>query len=146
MQYPDLESKVAELRAAFSANSESLKSVEGRLREVQPLIKNLRNYWKLKPIQEGYFHAKNKPDYRAKHETELMIFGAAKDTLKAMLGDKKLPKLKDLENEQRKLNKMKQLLYHEREEIKHQFKQLEAVKRNVDSILGTKDVSNQLEI
>ena len=146
LQYSDLESKVAELRAAFSANSESLKAVEGRLREIQPLIKNLRNYWKLKPIQEGYFHAKNKTDYRAKHETVLMIFGAAKDTLKAMLGDKKLPKLKDLENEQRKLNKMKQLLYHEREEIKHQFKQLEVVKRNVDSILGTKDVSNQLEI
>ena len=146
LQYSDLESKVAELRAAFSANSESLKAVEGRLREIQPLIKNLRNYWKLKPIQEGYFHAKNKTDYRAKHETVLMIFGAAKDTLKAMLGDKKLPKLKDLENEQRKLNKIKQLLYHEREEIKHQFKQLEVVKRNVDSILGTKDVSNQLEI
>ena len=50
-----------------------------------------------------------------------MIFGTAKDTLKAMLGDKKLPKLKDLENEQRKLNKMKQSLYHEREEIRHQF-------------------------
>ena len=140
------QSKVAELRTAYSANSENLKAVEGRLREIQPLIKNLRNYWELKPIQEGYFCAKNKPDYRAKHGTELMIFGAAKDTLKAMLGDKKLPKLKDLENEQRKLNKMKQLLYHEREEIKHQFKQLEAVKRNVDSILGTKDVSNQLEI
>ena len=144
--YSDLESKVAELRTAYSANSENLKAVEGRLWEIQPLIKNLRNYWELKPIQEGYFCAKNKPDYRAKHGTELMIFGAAKDTLKAMLGDKKLPKLKDLENEQRKLNKMKQLLYHEREEIKHQFKQLEAVKRNVDSILGTKDVSNQLEI
>ena len=33
LQYADLESKVAELRTAFSANSESLKAVEGRLRE-----------------------------------------------------------------------------------------------------------------
>ena len=32
LQYSDLESKVAELRSAFSANSESLKAVEGRLR------------------------------------------------------------------------------------------------------------------
>ena len=107
LQYSDLEGKVAKLRAAFSANSKSLKAVKGRLREIQPLIKNLRNYWELKPIQEGYIQAKNKPDYHAEHKIELMIFGAAKGTLKAMLGDKKLPKLKDLENDQRKLNKMK---------------------------------------
>lgn len=61
LQYSDLEGKVAKLRAAFSANSKSLKAVKGRLREIQPLIKNLRNYWELKPIQEGYIQAKNKP-------------------------------------------------------------------------------------
>ena len=97
LQYSDLEDKVAELRSAFSANSESLKAVEDRLREIQPLIKNLDNYRKLKPVWEEYSRIKNKPAFREKHQAELMIFEAARKALREHYGERKWDSLKEMQ-------------------------------------------------
>lgn len=136
LQYSDLEGKVAELRAAFSANSESLKAVEGRLREIQPLIKNLNNYRKLKPVWDEYSRIKNKPAFREKHQAELMIFEAARKALRRHYGEKKWDRLKELQAERGKLTAEQDRLYAERERIKKQCKEVETVKGNVDRILG----------
>ena len=136
LQYPDLESKVAELRSAFSTNSESLKAVEGRLREIQPLIKNLDNYRKLKPVWEEYSRIKNKPAFREKHQAELMIFESARKTLREHYGERKWDSLKDLQAERGRLTAEQDRLYAERERIKKQLKEVETVKGNVDRILG----------
>ena len=136
LQYSDLESKVAELRAAFSANSESLKAVEGRLREIQPLIKNLDNYRKLKPVWDEYSRIKNKPAFREKHQAELMIFESARKALREHYGEKKWDSLKSLQTERSKLSAEQDKLYAERERIKKQLKEIETVKGNVDRILG----------
>ena len=139
LQYSDLESKVAELRAAFSANSESLKAVEGRLREIQPLIKNLDNYRKLKPVWEEYSHTKNKPAFREKHQAELMIFEASRKTLREHYGERKWDSLKELQAESNKLTVEQDRLYSERERIKKRLKEAETVKGNVDRILGNQN-------
>ena len=136
LQYSDLEGKVAELRAAFSANSESLKSVEGRLREIQPLIKNLDNYRKLKPVWNEYSHIKNKPAFREKHQAELMIFEAARIALREHYGERKWDSLRELQDERGRLTTEQDRLYAERERIKKQLKEMETVKGNVDRILG----------
>ncbi len=114
LKYSDLEGKVAELRSAFSANTESLKAVEGRLREIQPLIKNLDNYRKLKPIWEEYSRIKNKPAFREKHQAELMIFEAARKTLREHYGERKWDSLKELQTEKGKLTDEQDKLYVER--------------------------------
>jgi hypothetical protein len=77
-----------------------LKSVEARLREVQPLIKNISNYQRLKPVYDAYVKAADKPAFRAKHEAELVIYEAARSTLLAVQGEEKLPSLKSLQAEQ----------------------------------------------
>ena len=128
MQYSDLENKVAELRVAFSANSESLKSVEGRLRKIQPLIKNLDNYRKLKPIWDEYSHIKNKPAFREKHQAELMIFESARKALRDYYGEQKWDSLKVLQAERSKLTAEQDKLYAERARIKNQLKEVETVK------------------
>lgn len=51
-----------DIHSSYARTGEELKSVETRLREVQPLIKNISNYQKLNP-QYGYAdanHAQNK--------------------------------------------------------------------------------------
>ena len=81
------------------------------MREVQPLIKNISNYQRLKPVYDAYMKSVNKPTYRAKHEAELVIYEAAKSTLLAMQGDGKLPSLKSLQVEQERLMAEQQRLY-----------------------------------
>ncbi len=97
LQYSDLEKKVEDIHNSYARTGEELKSVEARLREVQPLIKNISNYQKLKPVYDAYTKVKDKSAFRAKHEAELVIFEAAKSTLLAVQGDKKLPSLKSLQ-------------------------------------------------
>ena len=78
LQYADLEKKVEDIHSAYARTGNELRSVEARLREVQPLIKNISNYQRLKPVYEAYMKAADKPSFRAKHEAELVIYEAAK--------------------------------------------------------------------
>ena len=92
--------------------------MEARLREVQPLIKNISNYQRLKPVYDAFQKAKDKPSFKAKHEAELVIFEAARSTLLAMQGEEKLPSLKTLQAEQQQLLEEQQRLYDERARLK----------------------------
>ena len=103
LQYADLEKKVEDVHSSYDRTGKELKVVEARLREVQPLIKNISNYQRLKPVYDAFQKAKDKPGFKAKHEAELVIFEAARSTLLAMQGDEKLPSLKTLQEEQQRL-------------------------------------------
>jgi len=135
LQYADLEKKVEDVRSSYARTGEDLKAVEARLRTVQPLIKNIGNYQKLKPVWDAYMKAKDKPTFRTKHEAELVIFEAAKSTLLAMQGDGKLPSLKSLQTEQQRLLDEQQRLYDERARLKKEAKTIDTMKANVDAFL-----------
>ena len=129
LQYADLEKKVEDVHSSYDRTGKELKVVEARLREVQPLIKNISNYQRLKPVYDAFQKAKDKPSFKAKHEAELVIFEAARSTLVAMQGDEKLPSLKTLQAQQ-------QRLYDERAKLKKEVKQIETIKSNVDTFLA----------
>lgn len=136
LQYADLEKKVEDVHSSYDRTGKELKGVEARLREVQPLIKNISNYQRLKPMYDAFQKAKDKPGFKAKHEAELVIFEAARSTLLAMRGDKKLPSLKTLQAEQQRLLEEQQRLYDERAKLKKEVKQIETIKSNVDTFLA----------
>ncbi|MCD8344899.1 MAG: relaxase/mobilization nuclease domain-containing protein [Oscillospiraceae bacterium] len=136
LQYSDLEAKADDVHGSYDRTDEELKRVEARLREVQPLIKNTGNYRQLKPIYDDYQKAKNKSDFRAKHEAELVIFEAAKSSLLAAQGSEKLPGLKALHAEKKQLLEEQQRLYDERAKLKKQVKEIDTIKANVDSYLS----------
>ena len=50
-------------------------------RQVQPLIKNISSYQRLKPVYDAFQRAKDKPSFKAKHEAELVIFEAARSKM-----------------------------------------------------------------
>lgn len=146
LQYVDLEAKVEDIHSSYDRTGKELKGVEVRLREIQPLIKNIGNYQRLKPVYEAYQKAKDKTAFRAKHEAELVIFEAAKSTLLAVQGDGKLPSLKALQAEQERLTEEQQRLYDERAKLKKEAKQIDTIKANVDSYLSptaSKDRENK---
>lgn len=136
LQYDDLEKKVEDVHSSYDRTGKELKGVEARLREVQPLIKNISNYQRLKPVYDAFQKAKDKPSFKAKHEAELVIFEAARSTLLAMQGDEKLPSLKTLQAEQQRLLDEQQRLYDERAKLKKEVKQIETIKSNVDTFLA----------
>ena len=136
LQYADLEKKVEDVHSSYDRTGKELKVVEARLREVQPLIKNISNYQRLKPVYDAFQKAKDKPSFKAKHEAELVIFEAARSTLLAMQGDEKLPSLKTLQAEQQRLLDEQQRLYDERAKLKKEAKQIETIKSNVDTFLS----------
>ena len=136
LQYADLEKKVEDVHGSYDRTGKELKGVEARLREVQPLIKNIFNYQRLKPVYDAFQKAKDKPGFKAKHEAELVIFEAARSTLLAMQGDEKLPSLKTLQAEQQRLLEEQQRLYDERAKLKKEVKQIETIRSNVDAFLA----------
>ena len=136
LQYAVLEKKVEDVHSSYDRTGKELKGVEARLREVQPLIKNISNYQRLKPVYDAFQKAKDKPGFKAKHEAELVIFEAARSTLLAMQGDEKLPSLKTLQAQQQRLLDEQQRLYDERAKLKKEVKQIETIKSNVDTFLS----------
>ena len=136
LQCADLEAKAEDIHSSYDRTGKELKGVEARLQEIQPLIKNIGNYQRLKPVYEAYQKAKDKTAFRAKHEAELVIFEAAKSTLLAVQGDGKLPSLKALQAEQERLTEEQQRLYDERAKLKKEAKQIDTIKANVDSYLS----------
>lgn len=136
LQYADLEKKVEDIHSSYARTGSELKNVEAKLREVQPLIKNISNYQRLKPVYDAYMKAADKPAYRAKHEAELVIYEAAKSTLLAIQGDGKLPSLKSLQAEQQRLVDEQQRLYDERAKLKKEARLIDTMKANVDDFLS----------
>ena len=136
LQYTDLEKKVEDVHSSYDRTGKELKGVEARLREVQPLIKNISNYHRLKPVYDAFQKAKDKPSFKAKHEAELVIFEAARNTLLAMQGDEKLPSLKTLQAEQQRLLDEQQQLYDERARLKKEARMIDTLKANVDDFLS----------
>ena len=136
LQYADLEKKVEDIHSSYARTGEDLKRIEARLRKVQPLIKNISNYQRLKPVYDAFQKAKDKTSFRSKHEAELVIFEAARSTLLAVQGNGKLPSLKSLQAEQERLSEEQQSLYDERAKLKKEAKQIDTIKANVDSYLS----------
>lgn len=136
LQYADLEKKVEDVHSSYDRTGKELKGVEARLREVQPLIKNISTYQKLKPVYDAYSKTKNKPSFRAAHEAELVVFEAAKSTLLAMQDGEKLPSMKSLQAEQQRLLEEQQRLYDERARLKKEAKVIDTMKANVDDFLS----------
>ena len=135
LQYADLEKKVEDVHSSYDRTGKELKGVEARLREVQPLNKNISNYQRLKPVYDAFQKAKDKSGFKAKHEAELVIFEAARSTLLAMQGDEKLPSLKTLQAEQQRLLEEQQRLYDERAKLKKEARMIDTMKANVDIFL-----------
>ena len=134
-QYADLTAKIAEIQAESEQAADALKGVEKRLADMALLIKHITTYQKTKPIYDAYRKARNKEQYRAGHESSIILFEAAAKALKAAGVSGKLPNLAALQEEYGKLQEQKEALYADYGKLKRKVKEYDVIKRNIDSIL-----------
>ena len=90
-QYTDLVARIEEVTAASEQAADALKDVEKRLTDMSLLIKNISTYQKTKPVYDAYRKAKNAEQYRASHESSIILHEAAVKALRAAQFGGKLP-------------------------------------------------------
>lgn len=134
-QYTDLESRIEEITSASEQAADALKGVEKRLADMALLIKNISTYQKTKPIYDAYRAAKNKAQYRAGQESNIILHEAAARAIKAAGISGKLPSVATLQAEYGKLQEQKEALYADYGKLKKQVKEYGVIKQNIDSIL-----------
>ena len=134
-QYGDLTAKTAEIAAESEQAADALKSAEKRLADMALLIKNITTYQKTKPVYDAYRKAKNAEQYRAVHESSIILHEAAVKALRAARIGGKLPDTATLQAEYAKLQEQKEALYTDYGKLKKEVKEYDVIKRNIDSIL-----------
>ena len=134
-QYTDLIARIDEITAASEQAADALKNVERRLADMAVLIKSITTYQKTKPVYEAYKKAKNKEQFRAAHESDLILYEAAAKALRAANVGGKLPSVAALQAEYAKLTAQKEALYSDYGKLKKQVKEYDTMKRNIDSFL-----------
>lgn len=134
-QYADLVARIDEITAASEQAADALKGLEKRLADMAVLIKNITTYQKTKPTCEAYKKAKNKEQFRATHESDLILYEAAAKALRAANIGGKLPSVAALQAEYAKLTEQKEALYADYGKLKKQVKEYDTMKRNIDSFL-----------
>ena len=133
-QYSDLVSRIEEVTAASEQAADALKGAEKRLADMALLIKNITTYQKTKPAYDAYRAAKDKGQYRAAHESSIILHEAAATSLKAA-GVAKLPSVAALQDEYAKLQEQREALYADYGKLKKQVGEYGVIKKNIDSIL-----------
>ena len=137
LQYVDLETKIAEVAAAFDTAADSLKTAETRIWEMSALMKNISNYQKTKNVYDGYKTAADKNIYRRENKKAIFLHESAGKALKSFAGESgKLPNPATLQADYSRLVEKKNSLRAEYSKLKNQANEYGIIKKNVDSILN----------
>ncbi|MGO0985145.1 relaxase/mobilization nuclease domain-containing protein [Clostridioides difficile] len=133
--YEQLQGKLDEVVAAHDRLLSSIKEKEQRIADIGLLIKHTAAYREYKPIYEQYKKSSDKEKFLRGQESKIILFEAAARALKQM-GVQKLPDTAALQAERDTLTEEKQKQYGEYQKIQNQAKEMDTIKRNVDSLLS----------
>ena len=143
--YEALDRKLAKLIAAVDDSLASIKSVEGRIAELNLIAKYAATYRKCRPIYSRYRKSEDKEKFLRGHETEIILFEAAVRELKR-LGAVPLPATEKLEAGLSELTVRKGTLYAQYTTAKRQAKEYDTIKRNLDILLPPEQsIAQELE-
>lgn len=138
----DLSQSVDSATASFNKASEALTATQKRLATVREMKKQLSIYLKNKPVHIEYRKVKNKKQYLAEHEPELMLYDAAKSALKSAQNDGKFPTMKLLVAEEKELQTAKNLQYESYKKAKQLLIELQTLQSNETSIIGNRNLKS----
>lgn len=132
----ELEQLLSSTQSDFEDKRLSLKNTEDCLKTVNLLIKNSGQYLAHKQIYGEYLKAKNKKKFREEHESELLLYEAARKELKQLTNGEKVPSLKQLRAEKERLMKQKNHEYEDYSFSRAKLRELQTIHSNVNSILN----------
>ncbi|MDD3035471.1 MAG: hypothetical protein PHO93_00960, partial [Candidatus Saccharimonadaceae bacterium] len=142
--YNELAAKTAVATARFNELSMQIKAAEKRMAESAVLKTHIINYSKTRDVYAGYKAAGYSKKYLAEHESDIIIHKAAKKAFDE-LGVKKLPTVRNLQDEYAKMLAGKKVAYAEYRTVRDEMKELLVHKNNVDRILGTDERKMEIE-
>lgn len=133
--YEQLQGKLDEVITAQDRLLSSIKDKEQRIADIGLLIKHTAAYWEYKPVYERYKKSSDKEKFLRGQESKIILFEAAARALKQM-GVQKLPDTDALQAERDTLTVEKQKEYGDYQKIRSQAKDMDTIKRNVNSLLS----------
>jgi len=135
LDYDTLTARHDEIKNKHKSTLARIKEVEKRIKQLDGQISDLDSYRKTKPVVDKLESVMFKDKYKREHETDFILFNAAKQAVKAHFPSGKYPLIKDLRAEIKELYEEKNKLYPEYYEAKDELKNISTIKKNVDRIL-----------
>ena len=144
LDYADLTEKVSAATARYNELSETIKAAEKRMAEIALWRAHIVNYAKTREVYVAYRKAGYSRQFKAEHESDILLHQAAKDFFEES-GLKKLPTVKSLQTEYAALLTKKKAVYAEYRKARNEWKELLTVKANVDRLIGSGEPAQRTE-
>lgn len=138
LEYAVLEEKAAAATAHHNMLSVQVKAAEQRMAEIAILRTHIINYSKTRDVYVAYRKAGYSKKFLVEHEPEILLHKAAKKAFDDM-GVKKLPTVKELQNEYARLLAEKKRAYGEYRRSREEMRELLTAKTNVDRLLNMEE-------
>lgn len=133
--YDDLVALTEKLSGRFDELSESIKSAEKRMAEIEVLKKHIFNYSNTRKVYMEYRKAGYSKKFFEAHREEIQIHKAAKEAFDS-LDLKKIPKVSELNTEYAELINKKKSDYAEYRKVRDDMREYLIAKQTVETILG----------
>ena len=143
--YDELAELTERLTNRFGELSDSIKSAEKRMAEIQVLRTHIINYSKTRDIYIAYRKAGYSKKFFEEHREEIQLHKAAKEAFN-QFGVTKIPKVKELNEEFHQLLTEKKKTYTEYRQVKKEMQEYLIAKQTVENILGIEHQKNEKKL
>ena len=143
--YDELVEKTAAASAGFATLNKKIKAVEGRMKDIAELQKQIGTYSKTRDVYARYKNSGWSTKFYEEHRAAITLHRAAKKHFDG-LGLKTLPKISELKQEYAVLSAEKKKLYQDYHATKKNMQVLLVARGNAERILGIKPHEQRQEI
>ncbi|MCR5778462.1 MAG: relaxase/mobilization nuclease domain-containing protein [Lachnospiraceae bacterium] len=140
--YAELVERAANSSKRFSELSDEIKDIEKRMKEISELRTAIINYSKTRQTYIDYRKSGYSRKFFAEHKEDIQIHKSAKETFQK-LGNEKIPKVKELNNEFQELLTQKRKAYEEYKEARRDMQLYQIAKYDIDKMLENEEQSKQ---
>lgn len=134
----ELQSRLSAVNASINTLSESLKAKSARMKELQELIRQGENYFRLKPVHDelnGIKWKKQRERFKADYDSELRLFYLARRILREKLSGKPVA-VKDWQREYESLKAEYAELSKQHKPLRDELIKLRGVQYHVNRVLS----------
>lgn len=143
--YDELVALTEQLTNRFGELSDSIKSAEKRMAEIQVMRTHIINYSKTRDTYIAYRKAGYSKKFFEEHREEIQLHKAAKEAFN-QFGITKIPKVKELNDEFHQLLTEKKKAYAEYRQVKKNMQEYLIAKQTVENILGIERQKDEKKI
>ena len=129
----------------FDGLAASLKQKQARLDVISELKQGIADYYRTKDVYAAYRESGFSAKFFEEHRADIQIHKAAKEVFNKQ-GVKKLPKIKDLNQEFSEILVAKKADYAEYKKVKEEMQELLIAKQNIETLLGSGDGGKEKSI